>query len=169
MKEKGIFDRLLDVLAFIAGIMLGCVVVVKFSDIILRYFFNRPLTWDVELAEYFLFCIAFLGAAWLLRERGHVRIDVLDNVLSNRARNYLHLVHSLVGALVSIILALMSMLAGAYAYRDGLKVVKIYTVGKYYFLFIISFGFFLLLAEFLRQFAADLRKARDKSRNEEVR
>lgn len=167
--SKGIFDRLLEVLAFIAGIMLACVVVVKFCDIILRYFFNRPLTWDVELAEYFLFCIAFLGAAWLLRERGHVRIDVLDNILSVRARNYLHLVHSVVGALVSVILAVMSMVAGAIAYRDGLKVVKIYAVGKYYFLFIISFGFFLLLVEFLRQFAAILRRIRGEGLKEGVR
>jgi TRAP-type C4-dicarboxylate transport system permease small subunit len=151
MKEKGIFDWIIDSLAYIAGVMLGLVIIVEFCDIILRYFFNRPLTWGMEFAEYMLFCIAFFGAAWLLREGGHVRIDVLDNLLSDRNKTFLHLVHSVVGAFVSMILGLMSFIAAVYSYRDGLIVAKIFTIGKYYFLLIISLGFFLLLAEFVRQ------------------
>lgn len=162
MKSKGIFDRVLDGLAFIAGVMLGLVVIVKFCDIFLRYFLNKPLTWDVEFAEYMLFSVAFFGAAWLLREGGHVRIDVMDNLLSEKSKTRLHLLHSVVGALVSIILCLMSFIAAAYSYRDGLKVVKIFAIEKYYFLLIVSFGFFLLLAEFIRQSSRDIQKIKNK-------
>jgi C4-dicarboxylate transporter DctQ subunit len=163
MGRKGIFDRIIDSLAFLGGILLGCAIIIKFCDIILRYFFNKPLTWDIEITEYILFCVAFFGAAWLLREGGHVRIDILDNLLSEKRKTYLHLFHSATGALVSIILSLMSFVAAAYSYRDGLKVVKIYTIGKYYFLLIISLGFFLLLAEFIRQFSHGIRKIRGRS------
>ena len=166
MKDKGIFDWILDSLAYVAGVMLGLVVIVKFCDIILRYFFNKPLTWDVEFAEYMLFSIAFFGAAWLLREGGHVRIDVLDNLLSEKNKTCLHLVHSIVGAFVSIILCLMSFIAAAYSYRDGLKVVKIFAIEKYYFLMIISVGFFLMLAEFVRQGSRDIKKIKDKNLKE---
>ncbi len=169
MKEKGIFDWILDSLAFLAGVMLGAVVIIKFCDIILRYFFNRPLTWDVEFTEYVLFCVAFFGAAWLLRQRGHVRIDILDNLMSERKRNYLHLIHAFVGAAVSMILGFMSLLAGIYAYRDGLKVVKIYAIGKHYFLFVISFGFFLLLVEFFRQCSHGIQKIRRQNLKEGAR
>jgi C4-dicarboxylate transporter, DctQ subunit len=161
MKDKGIFDWILDSLAYVAGVMLGLVVIVKFCDIILRYFFNKPLTWDVEFAEYMLFCIAFFGAAWLLREGGHVRIDVLDNLLSESKKTYLHLAHSVVGAFVSIILCLISFIAAAYSYKDGLKVVKIFAIQKYYFLLIISVGFLLLLTEFVRQSSRDIQKIKD--------
>ena len=163
MGHKGIFDWVIDSLAYLGGILLGCAIIIKFCDIILRYFFNKPLTWDIEITEYVLFCVAFFGAAWLLREGGHVRIDVLDNLLSEKGKIYLHLFHSAIGALVSMILTLMSFVAAAYSYRDGQTVVKIYTIGKYYFLLIISLGFFLLLAEFLRQFAAGIRKIKSKS------
>ncbi|OPY79304.1 MAG: Tripartite ATP-independent periplasmic transporter [Syntrophorhabdus sp. PtaU1.Bin058] len=163
MGRKGIFDWIIDGLAYLGGILLGCAVVIKFCDIILRYFFNKPLTWDIEITEYILFAVAFFGAAWLLKVGGHVRIDVLDTMLSERGRTYLHLLHSAVGALVSIILSLMSFVAAAYSYRDGLKVVKIYTIGKYYFLLIISLGFFLLLVEFVRQFATGIRTLRNQS------
>lgn len=157
MNQKGIFDWILDVFASIACVCFGCAVIIKFADIILRYFLNRPLTWDIEVTEYILFGMAFFGAAWLLRERGHVRIDILDNMLSKKNRIYLYIFHAIVGALVSIILCLMSFLAGVYCWRDGLKVVKIYTIGKHYFLFIISFGFLLLFIEFLRQFENNIR------------
>jgi TRAP-type C4-dicarboxylate transport system permease small subunit len=165
MKDKGIFDWMLDSLAYVAGVLLGCAVITKFCDIILRYFFNNPLTWDVELTEYILFAVAFLGTPWLLREGGHVRIDVFDNLLGEKKKTYLHLLHSVTGALVSIILGLISLVAAGYSYRDGLKVVKIYAVGKHYFLLIISLGFALMLAEFCRQFSGGLRKL--KSTNSE--
>lgn len=163
MGHKGIFDWIIDGLAYLGGILLGCAVVIKFCDIILRYFFNKPLTWDIEITEYILFAVAFFGAAWLLKVGGHVRIDVLDTMLSKKGKTYLHLLHSAVGAFVSLVLSLMSFVAAAYSYRDGLKVVKIYTIGKYYFLFIISLGFFLLLVEFIRQFAGCVRTLRNKS------
>jgi TRAP-type C4-dicarboxylate transport system permease small subunit len=165
MNNKGIFDWILDICAYIAGVLFGFVVIIKFSDIFLRYFLNRPLTWDVEITEYILFSMAFLGAAWLLRDGGHVRIDILDNILSQRNKNYLHILHTTVGALVCVILGLMSFVAAIYCYRDGLKVTKIYTIGKHYFIFLISFGFFLLFAEFLRQFASNFRKLKDKNTN----
>lgn len=163
MDRKGLFDWIIDSLAYLAGILLGCAVIIKFCDIILRYFFNRPLTWDVEIAEYILFFVAFFGAPWLLKQGGHARIDILDNFLSKNGKIYLHLLHSVTGALVSIILSLTSFVAAAYSYRDGLKVVKIYAIGKYYFLFIMSLGFFLLLVEFLRQFSQGIRSIKSKS------
>ncbi len=168
MDRKAIFDRIIGGFAYLGGILLGCAVIIKFCDIILRYFFNKPLTWDIEITEYILFAVAFFGAAWLLREGGHVRIDVLDNFLSEKRKTYLHLVHSAVGALVSMILCMMSFVAAAYSYRDGLTVVKIYTIGKYYFLLVISLGFFMLLAEFLRQFSRGVRKIKSKSIKEGV-
>lgn len=164
MSKKGIFDRILEIFVYIAGVLFGCSVIINFADIILRYFLNRPLTWDIEVTEYILFIMAFFGAAWLLRERGHVRIDILDSIFNQRKKTLLHIIHAIIGAFVSIILCLMSFMAGVYSYRDGLKVVKIYAIGKHYFLFIISFGFLLLFVEFLRQFENNLRLLKDKKK-----
>ena len=161
MNRKGVFDWIIDVLAYLAGILLGLAVVIKFADIILRYFLNRPLTWDIEVTEYILFSIAFLGTAWLLREGGHVRIDVLDGFLSKKGRVYLHLFHSVIGASVSIILTVISLVAAVYSCRDDLKVTKIYTIDKYYFLLIIFVGYLLMLVEFLRQIFGDIGKIKN--------
>lgn len=162
MNRKGIFDWIIDGFACTGGILLGCAIIIKFCDIILRYFLNRPLTWDVELTEYILFAQAFFGAAWLLKQGGHVRINVLDNFLTERSKTYLHLLHAAIGALVSVILGVMSFIAAIYSYRSGLTVVKIYAIGKHYFLLIISLGLFLLFGEFLRQFLHDICKIKNK-------
>ncbi|MES1950525.1 tripartite AtP-independent periplasmic transporter subunit DctQ [Salinisphaera sp. S4-8] len=42
-----------------------------------RYFFGRPTIWVTELASYFLVAVTFLGAAWTLRNDGHIRMDLL--------------------------------------------------------------------------------------------
>ena len=50
----------------------------------MRYFLNRPLVWVLELTEYALLWVTFLGAAWLLRQGGHVQVDVIVDFMSRR-------------------------------------------------------------------------------------
>ncbi|MCS7281035.1 MAG: TRAP transporter small permease [Desulfobacterota bacterium] len=151
LKKKTFFDLVIEASAFFCCVLMAICVVTKFCEIILRYFFDRPLTWDVEFIEYILFSVTFFGTGWLLREGGHIRVDVLDYVLSREKLPYVRTIHSLVGFLAMGILALTSFLAAVHAYRDGLKVVKIYAIGKHYFFLIMAYGFFTLAVEFLRQ------------------
>ena len=154
--SKSPLDLLFDVLAYIGQGLLALVVVIKFCDIILRYFFRAPLAWDVEVAEYILLLVTVLGAAWLLRDEGHVSVELLMGQLSERGRTYLRLIHAGVGAFVSVIVFLSALLATAFAQRDGLQIIKVFTVDKFYFLLVIAVGYLLLLAEFLRQFRRHL-------------
>lgn len=151
LRRKTFFDLIIELCAFVCCILMAVCVVIKFCEIILRYFFKNPLTWDVEVIEYMMFTITFLGTSWLLREDGHIRVDVLDHALERRKSHYLRIIHALVGLVATGVLGMTSFVAAVNAYRDGLKVVKIYAVGKHYFFFIMAFGFFSLACEFLRQ------------------
>lgn len=42
--------------------------------VVMRYVFNSPLRWDMEVAEYLLVACAFLGAAYTDSTGGHVNI-----------------------------------------------------------------------------------------------
>ena len=66
-----------------------CVVammVLTTADVVARYVFNSPTMWADEMASYLLIAIVFLGLAQNLRTDGHIRIDVITNLLSLRAR-----------------------------------------------------------------------------------
>lgn len=42
-----------------------------------RYLFNKPMGWYVELVEYSLIFVTFLSTAWLLQNKGHVKIELV--------------------------------------------------------------------------------------------
>ena len=46
--------------------------------------------WSVQFNEYSLLWITFLGAAWLLRRKRHVSLDILSRRLSGNSLRVLH-------------------------------------------------------------------------------
>lgn len=88
----------LGIALFVAVMLAVC------AEVLMRYHFNRPIAWVVELGEYALLWITFLGAPYVLRLGGHVRVDILLVRLSAAWRRRCGLASSASGALVSLVL-----------------------------------------------------------------
>lgn len=78
-------EDVLGVLALLAAFAVMSV------QVFLRYVLNDSLIWSEEAARYLLVAIAFLGCATGCRKVCHIRIDVIDLVLPERARRILSL------------------------------------------------------------------------------
>lgn len=161
MKKKGIFDWITDIMAFIAGVLLVITVLIVCFEVVMRYFIHRPQVWTVEVCEYILFSIAFLGAPWLLRVGGHVNIDVLVSQFGPRKQSMLGLFSSGVGVLVSAIILWFSLKAAYDCYETGVVLTRTLTIHKDYFLLLIALGYALLLVEFARQFLMYIRRLKE--------
>jgi C4-dicarboxylate transporter DctQ subunit len=74
------------------------------ADVIARYVFSSPTMWADEMASYLLIAIVFLGLAQNLRTDGHIRIDVVTNLVPPGVRQVLGVFAYAVGVLFSIIL-----------------------------------------------------------------
>lgn len=157
MKGKGIFDRIIDFMAFLAGILLVVAVLIVCWEIAMRYFVRQPLVWMVEVCEYILFSIAFLGAPWLLKKGGHVSVDVVTEHLGPKMQGVMRRIAMASGVIVSAIICWFSFATALECYRTGVLVTKTINVPKHYFLFLICLGYLCLLFEFVRQFFHDLR------------
>ena len=80
------FDRFSDVMGWIAGVLNLAMLVNVFYDAIMRYFFSTGSIALQEM-EWHLFAMVFLfGIAYGLKEDGHVRVDVLYDRFSPRAK-----------------------------------------------------------------------------------
>jgi TRAP-type C4-dicarboxylate transport system permease small subunit len=158
MKSKGIFDRIIDFMAFLAGILLVVAVLIVCWEIAMRYFVHQPLVWMVEVCEYILFSMAFLAAPWLLKKGGHVSVDVVTEHLSQRMQRYMKRTAMAAGVIVSGIISCFSFVTALECYRTGVLVTKTINVPKHYFLFLICLGYLFLLFEFARQFVHGLRR-----------
>lgn len=80
------------------GILKGCVIVLMglsalnvLWQVFSRYVLNQPSSWTEELARYMLIWVSFLGAAYAVRLRMHLSIDLLVQRLTERNRLYLQM------------------------------------------------------------------------------
>ena len=162
MKDKGTFDRIIDTMAFVAGILLVAAVLIVCIEVCMRYFVQKPQVWTVEVCEYILFGIAFLGAPWLLKMGGHISVDVVIEHLGSKSQDRLRLLSMATGVLISAIICWFSLATAWDCYKCGALVTKTLTIPKHYFLILIFLGYFLLLVEFARQFFQHLKELRGK-------
>ena len=75
-------------------------------DVIARYAFKSPTLWADEVTSYLLIAVVFLGLAPNVREGGHIRIDVVTNLLSDRGRQALEVFAYVAGFVFSVFLLL---------------------------------------------------------------
>lgn len=121
------------------------------AEVIGRYFLNRPIPWVVEVTEYILVQITFLGAAWLLRKEGHVSVDILTSHMKPTTRYRLLSITSFMGFLITSVVTIWGVIAVSGAYRDDLIIPKQLGTPKYLVMIVIPVGSLLLAAQFLRR------------------
>ena len=150
-KLGAIFDRIIDVFAGAAAFIMLFLIVSICSEIVMRYFFNRPLIWVVQVSEINMLYLTFLGAAWVLKREGHVRVDILVNYLRPRTQAILGVVTSIVGAAACLVLFWYGALETWEQWTRGTYTAEIPNLPNGPILMIIPIGSFLFFIQFLRR------------------
>jgi len=84
-------DKLCDIIGYITGFLLIVMMVNVFYDAIMRYFF-RSGSIALQEIEWHLFSLVFLfGIAYALKDDGHVRVDLIYDRLSAKARGWINI------------------------------------------------------------------------------
>jgi C4-dicarboxylate transporter, DctQ subunit len=81
-----LYRRLLEALAVVAGVILAAMAFAIVVDVVVRNLGLQPPAHTLTLTEYGLLYATMLGAPWLLREKGHVYIELVTAAVSPRAR-----------------------------------------------------------------------------------
>jgi TRAP-type C4-dicarboxylate transport system permease small subunit len=93
------------IFAAVAALFLAAMVLLTVADVVLRALFNYPLRGMLELIELGLACAVFLGLPAVFLRRGHLVVDVIDQLAPPSLVRLL----DLVGAVVSFgVLAVMA-------------------------------------------------------------
>ena len=146
-----LFDHILNAMAFLAGIILVFIMLSVGLEVIVRYFFNRPMIWVTEVTECLLLYTTFLGTGWLLREEGHVKVDIILNRLKPRTTAFLGILSSLVGIFVSSMLTYYGMSLTWNYLRRGIYTPTAMEIPVAAIHVIIPIGSFMLLIQFVRR------------------
>jgi len=95
----------LNGMALIAAIMLVWLMVAIVLSVVIRNLGLQPSAWFFLSTEYAMFYLTLLGAPWLVRQKGHVHIELLTSILPPLALQVVSRLVALLCVAVSVVLA----------------------------------------------------------------
>lgn len=150
-KLDTIFDRTILGLAILAAALVAFMMVSVTLNVIMRYFFSRPLLWVHEIAEISLLYMTFLATAWVLKNEGHVGMDLLIEWLSPKYQLFLNIVTSFISAIVCLVITWYGVPVVWAYYVKGTYQLSLLELPTALFLAVVPVGCFLLFIQFLRR------------------
>ena len=150
-RAAAIFDAIVYSLAIAAAVMVMLMMLGITTHVVARYLFRSPIQGTLEISGYFLLFITLLGATWLLREEGHVRVDLLFNRLSARTQAVLNLVTSSIGAMVCLVLLWYGVVGAKVYYVNDTRSFTPLMIPLVFVISVIPLSSFLLFIQFLRR------------------
>ena len=132
------------------------IVVVIFSEVLRRFVLSYSSLWGEETARYSFIYMVWIGAALAVKDRQHIRITILVDVLGNRAQNALSILAAVLGigfAVIALRYSIEPFLTSIkyQSVTDGLRIVQAW------YLFAVPFGFSLILLRFVQMLVEDLK------------
>ncbi len=135
-------------------------VVTMAVEVLRREVFSFSSIWGEEIVRYSFIYLAWIGAAAAVKERAHIRIDVLLHYLGPKPKALVYIFGDLVMfavALVALFWSVETVLVSAKfgSVTDGLRISKVW------FLAAVPVGFSLMIFRLVQSFLRDFRSLRD--------
>lgn len=129
-------------------------------EVIRRELFAYSSIWGEEIVRYSFIYLAWIGAAAAVKERAHIRIDVVMHYLGPRPMALLYIFGDLVMLVVAVIALYWSfetvqVSAKFGSVTDGLRISKVW------FLMAVPLGFALITWRLLQSLARDFRSLKN--------
>ncbi len=159
------FERFLSVIDLIngwvgriVGHLLILMMFVMSYEVIMRYIFNRPTLWAMEMNQYLFLILIALGGGHVLLNRGHISVDIFYGRFGERTRAIFDLLTSPLFFLFIIVLIWQSLdvaiESSQFREHSEMADIPVYPVR-----IILVVGAFLMVLQGFAKFARDLAKA----------
>ena len=149
-KLSNIFDRTCDLLAILAAVLLMLTLVLVNSEVFIRGFTGHSIIWVIEICEYCLLFITFLGTAWLLKRNGHIMIDFVVLRLRSKPQAAVRIFSSIISLIVSLVMTWYSIRVTLGHFQAGYVISSGLMPRSFIILSVIPVGSFLLSIQFMR-------------------
>lgn len=125
-----------------------------FIEVIRRELFAYSSIWGEEIVRYSFIYLAWIGAAAAVRERAHIRIDVLFNYIGPRVKAVLFIFGDIVGFAVALVALYYSFETVLVSFEFG-SVTHGLRVSQVWFLMAVPFGFALVILRLIQSLLRD--------------
>jgi len=132
-----------------------------FIEVIRREVFAYSSIWGEEIVRYSFIYLAWIGAASAVKERAHIRIDVILNYVPATLKTLLYIFGDIVMFMVALIAIYWSWEALHVSWKFG-SVTHGLRISQTIFLFAVPFGFSLVVLRLVQSFLRDLSDLRNR-------
>jgi TRAP-type C4-dicarboxylate transport system permease small subunit len=124
------------VLGVASSILLFCMMMLTFVDVVARYLLNRPIRGGFEVTELMLLLLIFAGLPLVSHADEHVTMDFIDRILPDGARRaWARVMHAVCAALMAFLAWQVWIKAGKISgYGDTTDVLRILVGPFVYFM-----------------------------------
>ncbi len=158
------FDRSLVFLASLVAASIGLFAVLIPLDLLIRSLGWGNMWWLYEGIEYALYVGVFLAAPWVLRQGGHVRVDVLISNLPAPVAARMEQALDVIGAVICGALGYYGVRVMIADYIENSLPDKLLIIPNWWMMAVFSSACLMLVIEFLLR----VRRARDTLEQEEA-
>ncbi len=130
-------------------------VATMFVEVLRREIMSYSSIWGEEIVRYSFIYLAWIGAAAAVRERGHIRIDVIMHYVPPRVKALLYLFGDLVMVVVAVIAIYYSYETVHISWKFG-SVTDGLRVSRVWFLMAVPIGFALVLLRLIQSILRDI-------------
>jgi TRAP-type C4-dicarboxylate transport system permease small subunit len=155
------YDRIIDGLAIVAAFGIALITALVCADVLLRNAGLPTIPWQLEISEYAQYAVTFLGAPWVLRLGGHVRVDMMINLVGPARAFVLEFVADLFGLFASLVLFGYGLYTVYLTWRDNQLQIKMLVVPEWIIFSVVVFSGLLLATEFIRRLRRERTRKRD--------
>jgi C4-dicarboxylate transporter, DctQ subunit len=113
------WDTLLKTTIYVSGGMIVVLMIMVSFSVIMRYFLKTPTGWVPDFAGYIQYALVLVGAAWVLKIKRHVRIDVLVARYSRRTQTIIEIVTMCMAFIAYVIFFYVGLKATITAFANG--------------------------------------------------
>ena len=137
-------------------------VATMFIEVLRREVLSYSSIWGEEIVRYSFIYLAWIGCAAAVRERGHIRIDVIMQYVGPRAKALLYIFGDIVMMIVAVVAVIYSLETVHVAWKFG-SVTDGLRISRVWFLMAVPIGFALVVLRLIQSMirdVADLRAGR---------
>ncbi len=152
-----VIDRIVSFFHFVAVIALCLMAALLIYDVVMRYFFNRPADWVLDIVQLVQVTLAFTAAAPILRAGGHINMELVQTLVTKKSERNLAILSNGICAAGSLWMSILGWRTFSQSYKISESSYGI-TLPIYPWKFLVPLCFFILGLQFFSEFIKQIRK-----------
>lgn len=145
-----ILDLVTKVSYNLGGLALASILCLILNEVMMRYFFNAPTTWSMDVNQWLFALTIMLALPEITRTNGNVAITVIIDRMPHSRKELIRRSIAILSFLMCLAAFYIAGIESLRQYNNGITTIWVNPIPKWWISSVIPFGFFLSAMQFLR-------------------